>query len=153
MARETIKAIGWGTIVTLIIAILIVTGSRNLSHFDAALIGYTFAVLFAAFGVTYRYAMWLQRPPTSLLEARLAGVPLGVSFYKDAGAREQQAQCRRCGEPFASKMRVEDLIEVERKLGFRYEMSNEAGHYQWICPKCRRAILALAQGRLWQGES
>ena len=78
---------------------------------------------------------------------------LGVSFYKDVGAREEQAQCRRCGEPFASKMHVKDLIEVERKLGFRYEMSNEAGHYQWICPKCRRAMLALAQGRLWRGES
>jgi hypothetical protein len=78
---------------------------------------------------------------------------LGVSFYKDVGAREKQAQCRRCGEAYASKMHVEDLIEVERKLGFRYETSNEAGHYQWICPKCRRAMLALAQGRLWRGES
>jgi hypothetical protein len=50
-------------------------------------------------------------------------------------------------------MHVEDLIEVERKLGFRYEISNQAEHYQWICPKCRRAMLALAQGRLWRGES
>jgi hypothetical protein len=66
MTREAIKATGWGMLVTLIVAILIVIGSRNLSHFDAALVGYTFAVLFAAFGVTYRYAMWLQRPPTAL---------------------------------------------------------------------------------------
>ena len=66
MTREAIKAIGWGTLVTLTVALLIVIGSRNLSHFDAALVGYTFAVLFAAFGVTYRYAMWLQRPPTAL---------------------------------------------------------------------------------------
>jgi hypothetical protein len=345
MTRETTRAIGWGAVVTLIVALLIVIGSRNLSHFDAALVGYTFAVLFAAFGITYRYAMWLQRPPTALYWKRgwqvflrpkylsrnvamwfarvtheialnhfiarrgalrwgahmlimwgcviaiaitfplvfgwihfetlpndvnwyrayvfgfptfafpihsltgflifhglvwssilvIAGVmlamrrrmrdhgaaavqqfaedflplillfaisatglmltasytwmrgyaydflailhaitviftllwlpfgkffhifqrpaQLGVSFYKDVGAREQQAQCRRCGEPFASKMHVEDLIEVERKLGFRYEMANEAGHYQWICPRCRRALLALAQGRLWRGES
>jgi hypothetical protein len=27
-------------------------------------VGYTFATLFAAFGITYRYARWLQRPPT-----------------------------------------------------------------------------------------
>jgi hypothetical protein len=66
MSREAIKATGWGTLVTLTVALLIVIGSRNLSHFDAALVGYTFAVLFAAFGVTYRYAMWLQRPPTAL---------------------------------------------------------------------------------------
>jgi hypothetical protein len=45
--------------------VLIVVGSRNLAHFDAALVGYTFSVLFATFGLTYRYAMWLQRPPTA----------------------------------------------------------------------------------------
>ena len=66
MTRESLKAIGWGLIVTLLVAALIVIGSRNLSHFDAALVGYTFAVLFAAFAITYRYAMWLQRPPTAL---------------------------------------------------------------------------------------
>src|SRR5690242_11251763 len=66
MARESVKAVGWGLIVTLLLAALIVIGSRNLSHFDAALVGYTFAVLFAAFAITYRYAMWLQRPPTAV---------------------------------------------------------------------------------------
>ncbi|HWQ31916.1 MAG TPA: MFS transporter [Blastocatellia bacterium] len=345
MTRETVKAIGWGTFVTGALAALIIIGSRNLAHFDAALVGYTFAVLFAAFGITYRYAMWLQRPPTALYWKRgwqvffspkyvarnvakwfermtreialndfifrrgslrwgahwlimwgciiaiaitfplvfgwihfeslpdntewyrtwvfgfptmafpihsvmgflifhglvwasilvIAGVmlamrrrmrdhgaaavqqfaedflplillfaisatglmltasytwmkgyaydflailhaitviftllwlpfgkffhifqrpaQLGVGFYKDAGAREQQAHCRRCGQAYASLMQVEDLIEVERKLGFRYELGNEAGHYQRICPQCRRAMLALAQGRLWHGSS
>src|SRR5439155_23768248 len=47
-------------------AALIILGSRDLEHFDAALVGYTFATLFAAFGITYRYAMWLRRPPTAL---------------------------------------------------------------------------------------
>jgi len=28
-----------------------VAGSRNLNHFDAALVGYAFATLFAAFGI------------------------------------------------------------------------------------------------------
>lgn len=59
MAKETIKAIIWGLLVTLALASLIVIGSRNLAHFDAALVGYTFAVLFATFGISYRYAMWL----------------------------------------------------------------------------------------------
>jgi hypothetical protein len=45
-------------------------GSRNLAHFDAALVGYTFAVLFATFAITYRYSMWLQRPPTALFLKR-----------------------------------------------------------------------------------
>lgn len=61
--REVIGPVAWGTGATLVLAILIVVGSRNLAHFDAALVGYTFSVLFATFGLTYRYAMWLQRPP------------------------------------------------------------------------------------------
>jgi hypothetical protein len=50
----------------LVLGALVIAGSRNLAHFDAALVAYTFATLFAAFGITYRYAMWLQRPPTRL---------------------------------------------------------------------------------------
>ena len=66
MRREVRKASAWGLLSTVILAALIVLGSRNLAHFDAALVGYTFAILFATFGITYRYAMWLQRPPTAL---------------------------------------------------------------------------------------
>ena len=66
MSREARVATTWGLLLTAILAILIAVGSRNLEHFDAALVAYTFAVLFATFGITYRYAMWLQRPPTRL---------------------------------------------------------------------------------------
>ena len=66
MRNETRKAILLGAVVTLALTLLIIIGSRNLAHFDAALVAYTFATLFAAFGITYRYAMWLQRPPTAL---------------------------------------------------------------------------------------
>jgi hypothetical protein len=343
MRPEVRKAAIWGLLVTLVLALLIVVGSRNLAHFDAALVAYTCAVLFATFGLTYRYAMWLQRPPTALYWKRgwqvflkrgyrginflnwgrrviedvalnrfifargnlrglthflimwgcitavvitfplvfgwlhfetvpgdleqyqafvfgfptftfpvesifaffafhglvwssfivIAGVmlamrrrmreegaaalqrgaedflplillfavsltglmltasytwmkgyaydfiavlhaitvigtflwlpfgkffhifqrpaQLGVSFYKDVGQREEAAACRRCGQAFTSKMHVEDLIQVERALGYQYEMpGSPAGHYQWICPPCRRAMVALAQGQLWQ---
>ncbi len=344
MAKETIKATLWGALVTSALAILIIVGSRNLAHFDAALVGYTFAVLFATFGITYRYAMWLQRPPTALYWKRgwqvffrprhlsrnlaqwfgrvtgefalnrfifrrsksrwaahwlimwgcvmamaitfplvfgwihfetlpedihwyrtyifgfstfafpihsifgfmifhglvwasilvIAGVmlamrrrmrdhgaaalqqfgedflplillfaisvtglmltasyswmkgygydflailhaitviftllwlpfgkffhifqrpaQLGVGFYKDVGERSAQAQCRRCKEAFASRMHVEDLIKVEQQLGFKYEIDDATEHYQWICPRCRRSMLALAQGREWNEE-
>jgi len=60
------RAVGWSVAVTAVLGVLIVLGSRNLAHFDAALVGYTFATLFAAFGTTYRYAVWLQRPPTRM---------------------------------------------------------------------------------------
>jgi len=343
MKREVLKATAWGLLVTVALAALIVIGSRNLAHFDAALIGYTFAVLFAAFGITYRYTIWLQRPPTALYWRRgwqaflnakyalpnllnwvrrlvadialnrfiwergrlrwlahwlilwgciiaiaitfplvfgwlsfealpadpewyrmvlfgfptfafpvdsvfgfllfhglvwsavlvIAGVmvamrrrmrdegaaalqmfsedflplillfaisvtglmltasytwmrgyaydfiailhaitviftllwlpfgkffhifqrpaQLGVRFYKDVGRQEALAHCRRCDQPFSSLVHVQDLIAVEQALGYRYEMAGDAEHYQWICPPCRRTMLALAQGQLWQG--
>jgi hypothetical protein len=76
---------------------------------------------------------------------------LGVSFYKDAGARGEQARCRRCGRPFASAMMVRDLTIVERELGFKYDMdpAQGASHYQEICPRCRRALFGLSQGAAW----
>jgi hypothetical protein len=75
---------------------------------------------------------------------------LGVSFYKDAGARGEQAKCARCNAAYASAAMIRDLITVERELGFRYELANRAAdHYQRICPRCRRALLGMAQGAAW----
>jgi nitrate/nitrite transporter NarK len=340
-ALERISAAAWAAIVTAGLAAAIVVGSRNLQHFDAALVGYTFATLFAVFGISYRYAMWLRRPPTRMYWRRgwqaffsgrslgrnalslgrralvefaansyifrrgrlrglahwmimwgcvlaaaitfplvwgwihfetvpgdfgtyrtfVFGIPaqdfpvestiafvifhglvwsaflviggvmlafrrrmidhgsvavqqfgqdvlpllllfaisvtglmltasytwmrgyaydflailhamtvivtllylpfgklfhvfqrpaqLGVGFYKDAGARDRQALCRRCGQPYASLAMVRDLTVVERELGFQYELAG-GGHYQEICPKCRRALFGLAQGALWE---
>jgi hypothetical protein len=43
-------------------------------------------------------------------------------------------------------MHVQDLITVERQLGYRYEITTSPiEHYQWICPRCRRALLGIAQ--------
>lgn len=343
MRREVIKATSWGLGASLLLSLLILFGSRNLAHFDAALIAYTTAVLFATFGLTYRYAMWLQRPPTaiywkrgwqtffkgghrsrnlrtwvshivndflinrfilardklrgithllimwgcilaivitfplvfgwlhfesipddlSLYQAYVFGFPaftfpidsifaffafhglvwssfiviagvmlamrrrmreegaaalqrftedflplillfavsltglmltasytwmrgyaydfiailhaitvivtflwlpfgkffhifqrpaqLGVRFYKEIGQRDKAATCRRCGHPFSSQMHIVDLIQVEKELGYDYEIpGSDVEHYQWICPPCRRTALAQAQEQLWQ---
>ena len=344
--REHAKATLSGLVAAALLGALIVIGSRDLGHFDAALVGYTFATLFATFGITYRYAMWLQRPPTRMYWRRgwqvfftptfvgsnllellhrfgvqfaanrfifrrgslrglahwlimwgcilaaaitfplvwgwihfatvpgnlnayrayvfgyavhdfpveswtafivfhglvwasflvIAGVmlafrrrmvdhgavavqlfeqdilplallfaisitglmltasytwmkgyaydflailhaaaviftllylpfgklfhvfqrpaQLGVSFYKDAGGRGEQAQCGRCGQPYAPASMVRDLTTVERELGFSYEIDGTTGveHYQQICPRCRRGLLGLAQGSLWGGN-
>jgi hypothetical protein len=341
IGRERIVSLAWAVFLTAVVAVLIVVGSRNLRHFDAALIGYTFAVLFAVFAIVYRYAMWLQRPPTRRYWVRgwqlffsprylgrnvanwfrrilgefalnnfivrrdplrglthllimwgcvlafaitfplvfgwihfetlpdnvesyrtylfgfpttsfqvhtfvavlifhglvwsaflvMAGVmlamrrrmrdhgaaavqrfgedflplillfaisitgllltasytwmrgygydflallhaitviftllylpfgkffhifqrpaQLGVSFYKDVAALEGMAKCRRCGAEFAPQLQVEDLIDVERELGYHYEAPG-IDHYQHICPACRRSLLAIAQGALWK---
>ncbi len=63
MTREQTRAIGpvWSLAVRWPCSTR--TGSHGLRHIDAALVGYTFACLFAAFAVAYRYSMWLQRPP------------------------------------------------------------------------------------------
>ena len=74
---------------------------------------------------------------------------LGVSFYQDAGKRGVQATCLRCARPYAPAMMIEDLRVVERELGFTYELDG-GGHYQQICPRCRRALFGLAQGALWR---
>jgi hypothetical protein len=345
MSPEVRQASIRGVVAVVVLAILILLGSRNLAHFDAALVPYTFAVLFATFGLTYRYSMWLSRPPTKLYWRRgwaaffrrgvrmrnagafarrfgsevlanrfifrrdpmrglthmlimwgciiavaitfplvfgwlyfepvvgeletyrivvfgfptasvqtgsllalavfhglvwasilvIAGVmlamrrrmreegaasvqryvedfmplillfavsltglmitasnmwlagyafsfiailhaitvigtflwlpfgkffhifqrpaQLGVGFYKDLGTESEPAHCRRCGHAFTSCMKVEDLIRVERELGFAYETpDSDVEHYQWICPPCRRASLAVAQGLLWQDQ-
>jgi hypothetical protein len=49
---------------SLIAAIFI--GSRGLKDFDPALVSYAGASVFAAFGLGYRYSMWLRRPPTRI---------------------------------------------------------------------------------------
>jgi hypothetical protein len=75
---------------------------------------------------------------------------LGVSFYQDAGRAGEQARCERCDRPFAARMQIEDLITVQRQLGYRYETAaNHGGHYQRVCPVCRRVLFGLAQGKLW----
>lgn len=61
---DQLRAASWATMVTALLCASIVVGSRNLRNFDAALVVYTFAVVFATWGVSYHYAVWLQKPPT-----------------------------------------------------------------------------------------
>lgn len=61
---DQFRASAWATMITALLCAAIVVGSRNLQNFDAALVVYTFAVVFATWGVTYHYAVWLQKPPT-----------------------------------------------------------------------------------------
>ena len=82
------------------------------------------------------------------------------------------ARCGRCDQEYAPLLQVNDLIEVERELGYRYECgaadlggaTNDAAgsaaphspnidHYQRICPACRRSMVAIAQGQIWHGHT
>jgi hypothetical protein len=83
---------------------------------------------------------------------------LGVAFYRETGAKGEAAHCARCGEPFASRMHIDDLKQVEGELGIRYgtlrpkaeTTADTSAHYQDVCPTCRRKNLALTQDALWR---
>ncbi|MGI9101839.1 MAG: MFS transporter [Terriglobales bacterium] len=61
---DQLRAGAWATTWTALLVAAIVIGSRNLQNFDPALVVYTFAVIFAAWGVIYHYHVWIQKPPT-----------------------------------------------------------------------------------------
>ncbi|MEO8361659.1 MAG: MFS transporter, partial [Vicinamibacteria bacterium] len=67
---DQLRAGAWATMAAALLVASIVVGSRNLQHFDAALVIYTFASVFALWGVVYHYAVWLQKPPTRLFFMR-----------------------------------------------------------------------------------
>jgi NNP family nitrate/nitrite transporter-like MFS transporter len=65
-AAEQARAGAWATFWTGLLAAAIVVGSRNLQNFDPALVVYTFATIFATWGVAYHYSVWIQKPPTQM---------------------------------------------------------------------------------------
>lgn len=72
---------------------------------------------------------------------------LGVAYYKRANAEGPAAECRSCGEGFASAQQISDLKELLPQLGFDYSVDERdgGGNYQDTCPRCRRAGFTLAQ--------
>jgi hypothetical protein len=59
-------AVVWASLAAGVVIAGIYAGSRKFRDFDPALVSYAGATVFAAFGIGYRYAMWLRRPPTRL---------------------------------------------------------------------------------------
>jgi len=91
--------------------------------------------------------LWL--PFSKLFHIPQRSLKLAHMVYNYHAERGPAASCARCGDAFASAKQVADLIEVQQKLGYAYELSQTADHYQHICPKCRRASLVIAQSRRW----
>jgi hypothetical protein len=75
---------------------------------------------------------------------------LGVAFYKRDSARGPQQSCRECVEPYASQLQVGDLKDILPKVGFDYTLA-DGGNWQDVCPRCRRALVTLAQTRRVEG--
>lgn len=109
--------------------------------------GYEFLAILHAITVILTF-LWL--PFGKFFHIFQRPAQLGVSFYQDVGAHESMAHCRRCEAEYTSSIHVEDLKTIEHQLGYRYEVDDERiGHYQYICPTCRRKMLGVAQGRVW----
>ena len=89
--RAPVRPVAVGASVATALGVLVIVGSRNLAHFDAALVAYTFATLFAAFGIAYRFAMWLERPPTRMYWRRGWQVFLSRSFFSRMGSGLRRA--------------------------------------------------------------
>ena len=76
---DRVRAGAWATLWTSVLVAAIVLGSRNLQNFDAALVIYTFAIIFATWGVVYHYSVWIRKPPTRVYWQR------GWQLFKERG--------------------------------------------------------------------
>jgi len=96
------------------------------------------ALLFLPFGKFFHI---FQRP-----------AQIGVKFYHAAGEKDPGAFCTRCGQRFASLMHIQDLKLVLTQLDFDYSMPGPAGHWQQLCPACKRKSIASAQLRMKENQ-
>ena len=76
---DRIRAGITATLFTGLLIAAIVVGSRKLQNFDPALVIYTFATVFATWGVVYHYRVWLDKPPTRVYWER------GWQLFREAG--------------------------------------------------------------------
>ncbi|MFF4834167.1 MFS transporter [Streptomyces sp. NPDC001315] len=70
------RAVLIATALSLLLVVAIVLGSRGLRDFDSALIPYAVATVFLAWGVAYRYVVWISAPAAERLFRR----GLGTAF-------------------------------------------------------------------------
>ena len=113
--------------------------------------GYGYAFLSIFHAVTVIFTL-ISLPFGKFFHIFMRPAQFGVAIYKKVG-KEEMAKCARCKDEFASLMHVNDLIEVQKQLGYNYEMEGEIDHYQRTCPRCRRMLLGLSQGKLWNEKT
>ncbi|MBI3282156.1 MAG: MFS transporter [Acidobacteria bacterium] len=82
---EKLRAGAWATMMTALLAAAIVVGSRNLQNFDPALVIYTFAVVFATWGIVYHHVVWLGKPPTRRFFERSFELLRSYGLLRSAG--------------------------------------------------------------------
>lgn len=104
---------------------------------------FAFLSLLHAFTVVV-LLLWL--PFGKLFHVIQRPAQLGVAYYKEEGARGEQAVCPRSGEAFQSKLHRDDLAQVMRDVGIDF------GHHQFLSPQEKRKLIALNQASLVDGQ-
>ncbi|MFB7056235.1 MFS transporter [Streptomyces vinaceus] len=115
-ARATLA----GVVVSLLLIAAIVLGSRLLRDFDSALLPYAVATVFLAFGVAYRYTVWVSAPGARRLFKKGFG-----SFFSAANFRKA---------PTAVPRMIATYLGFQKFLGAR-SRSRWAAHQMifWGC--------------------
>ncbi|MFB7029529.1 MULTISPECIES: MFS transporter [unclassified Streptomyces] len=73
-----------GAVVSALLIVAIVLGSRMLRDFDSALLPYAVATVFLAFGVAYRYTVWISAPGARRLFRKGWGSFFSVANFRSA---------------------------------------------------------------------
>ncbi len=118
---------------------LMLTASYKLmggSHFSFLSLLHAFTVvlllIYLPFGKLFHIA---QRP-----------AQLGVQFYKQEGARGEQALCARSMQPYQSQLHHDDLVDIMKEIGFDF------GEHQNVSPEEKRKLIAINQANLMEGN-
>lgn len=94
------RALAWAIGATAALVLAVLVGSRNLQNFDAALVPYLFGTLFACFGIVYRYAVWVQRPPTRRFWRRSVALTLSGRFPRAMAIAARKGVADIAGQAF-----------------------------------------------------
>lgn len=97
---------------------------------------FSFLSLLHAFTVV---VLLLWMPFGKLFHVIQRPAQLGVQYYKEEGARGEQAHCIRSGEAYQSKLHHDDLVDVMKELDFDF------GAHQNLSPQQKRVLIALNQ--------
>jgi uncharacterized membrane protein len=72
---------------------------------------------------------------------------MGVALYKADGEAEGRLPCRACGTPFIRANQRRDLEHLFARLGLEGAQHGRGVHHLDLCPRCKRRLLARAQGQ------
>ena len=76
---------------------------------------------------------------------------VGVTIYKAEGEAEGRLACKGCGIPFIRANQRRDLEALWKELELDGARHSGTVHHLDLCPKCKRRLVAKAQGKRLHG--